>query len=647
MPAQPYSPVPELFRRHRSLLLATVLLGTHLWASFPAPASPSPGTVIENQATGSFIDSANNQTKTIQSDIVKLTVAEVAGITVTATGMSGIPNPGETIYFTYTITNVGNDPTQFFIPANANLTGNATQAGNLEITGYSLDGTNPPVTLVTPIVVPNGGGQTGRDSSNNPGLLSAPNANGEFQPNGYVTVRVPVRINAGATGNDLITVRLGDTPEDLTSNTTPKARQQNQPYSAGTDDVYTVDNADSLGVSNEANDLPLNGDSTNHRQEASAVFQVGVTLPPVQGFKSVQLTQDADGSTTVSSGDTLTWTVSYVNVGTTDIENFQITDVLPANVAIASPGGQTITVNSIQGPVPDKHVNYTGTGNNTLLSSPMTLKAGGVVTVSIPVTIQIGTPASTVLSNQAIATGDTLTSTGITTDNVDNNTTGLPTDVTVPANSISQTQSVSSIDPTTTTVASVPNVILVKRITAIDDQLTNPNDGTALNTFVDNLDTFNDNHDHWPAITDGYIRGALNGGLVKPLNEVEYTIYFLSSGNATAKSVLLCDRIPDYQTFVPDAFNQADLAPDGVPNSDRGILIAHGGAPLAYTNIGGDDTARFYPPGSQLPAACNGSSVKLEDNGAIVVNLGSLPPAIAPGDPGNSYGYIRFRAQVN
>ena len=228
-------------------------------------ASPTPGTIIENQSTGSFIDEQDNLPKTVVSDKVIVTVGEVAGITVTTNGVTGTPNPGTTIYYSFVITNVGNDPTQFFIPSLGNLTGNATQPSNIEITGYNLNGTTP-VAIATPVVVPTGGGQTGSNGTAT-GLLGA-NGGGIIQPGGSVTVRVPVKVNSNAAKNDIITVQLGDTPVDPASTATPQARLENQAFIVGNNDVYTVDNPDSLETSAG---LPINGDATNHRQEAAAL----------------------------------------------------------------------------------------------------------------------------------------------------------------------------------------------------------------------------------------------------------------------------------------------------------------------------------------------------------------------------------------
>ncbi|MGF1602313.1 MAG: GEVED domain-containing protein [Thermosynechococcaceae cyanobacterium] len=198
-------------------------------------------------------------------------------------------------------------------------------------------------------------------------------------------------------------------------------------------------------------------------------------------------------------------------------------------------------------------------------------------------------------------------------------------------------------------IVSNPNVLLIKRITAINGQPTNPNDGTILNTYV-NGSGVEDNHPQWPngdGNADPDLYGAITGGQVKPGDEVEYTIYFLSAGSELAKNVLFCDRIPDHQTFVSDAFNSLTAAPGGSGSEDRGINVSTNTTNLSYTNIGGDDTARFYPPESGLPPACNITIPNTQHNGAIVVNLGDLPTATAPGAPAGASGYVRFRATVN
>jgi uncharacterized repeat protein (TIGR01451 family) len=184
----------------------------------------------------------------------------------------------------------------------------------------------------------------------------------------------------------------------------------------------------------------------------------------------------------------------------------------------------------------------------------------------------------------------------------------------------------------------VPRIVLVKRITNLN--------ATA---FLDVLNDPNDPNDdpslNWPT---NYLQGKIGRGInssdqvvVKPTDIVEYTIYFLSNGNATANNVRICDRIPDNTTFVPDAFNQS-----GSP-SDRGISLSFNGSTQALTNVPDSDIGQYFAPGSNPISVyptinCGGSNT----NGAVVVNLGNLPAATAPNTPPTSYGFVRFRGRI-
>lgn len=178
--------------------------------------------------------------------------------------------------------------------------------------------------------------------------------------------------------------------------------------------------------------------------------------PIVDGYKSVKLT-DADGNNVVSAGDSLTYTVTYINTGNAAVSNFQITDALPTGLT-ATAGAQTVTGATKNGA-------YTGTGANTgLLATGQTLAVNGTITVTISVTVGTVAADNTVLSNQTTTSGNytnalggSVTLPSVSSDNVDN-TTVFPSSVTaatgftaVPAGSIAQTQA-SSIDPTKVTV---------------------------------------------------------------------------------------------------------------------------------------------------------------------------------------------------
>ncbi|MEL6260619.1 MAG: hypothetical protein AAFR12_06085 [Cyanobacteria bacterium J06626_6] len=257
---------------------------TILSTAIALASTPPPGTIIQNQATGSFTDPSLG-TQNIESNIVSVTVAEVAGIVVTAEGVAEAPsgvasagpdqgdgdiNPEDVVYFTFDITNVGNDPTQFFIPDDVTVTGgtfDSSTIGPIQIIAYDTDGTNT-TTLGAPIDITAGGLSTGA-------AIGLPE--GSIAPGGKVTVRVPVK--ADTTIGDL-TVVLGDTPA---------SDRGNQAYvdDGNSLDVYTQDNADTDNVDvpatavteTESPGTPLNGDATFHRQEASATQQTQVLVP--------------------------------------------------------------------------------------------------------------------------------------------------------------------------------------------------------------------------------------------------------------------------------------------------------------------------------------------------------------------------------
>jgi hypothetical protein len=247
-----------------ALILGLAATGNALYVLPLIAASPPAGTTIDNQATGTFTDGDDltNTEEGVKSNIVTLTVAEVAGITVGAESPVDAPSnvsgagpyqnapgihTGDVVYFDFIITNVGNDPTKFVIPSTATVTGGGT-VGQLQIIGYDslvFDGvgSNPAPINVPTIFTP---------ATNSTGALlnTTVGANGgSVNAGGTIKVRVPVTITANAGTN--VTVLLGNSPEDGTSSSTPKNRLQNQPYiTNGSLDIYTLDSQrDQFGIS--------------------------------------------------------------------------------------------------------------------------------------------------------------------------------------------------------------------------------------------------------------------------------------------------------------------------------------------------------------------------------------------------------------
>ncbi|MEH2124949.1 beta strand repeat-containing protein [Nostoc sp.] len=287
-------------------LVATALLTGSLF-QFLAPVladGTTAGTSISNTATATYED-PNSPGTTINatSNTVVVTVAEVAGITVTASGVTdnngGNVAVGDLLIYTYTLTNVGNDPTKFHIPNQATTTGPGTVSGTLPNGGtvnslqYSTDGGQ------TWINVPQGGVDT----------PSVP-------VNGSVLVRVPVTVQAGAQTNDVITVTLGNTPGDA----------QNQLRSPDGGDIFTVDNPD--GSAGEVSGAPVNG-----TREASATEQIKVGLT-VKTYALATILKIRSG---------------YNNAGTTTITDDKLTYDLSLRVESNDPTGQGITPSALTG----------------------------------------------------------------------------------------------------------------------------------------------------------------------------------------------------------------------------------------------------------------------------------------------------------
>jgi uncharacterized repeat protein (TIGR01451 family) len=184
-------------------------------------------------------------------------------------------------------------------------------------------------------------------------------------------------------------------------------------------------------------------------------------------------------------------------------------------------------------------------------------------------------------------------------------------------------------------------VLIVKRITAIN--------GVSITSVVHNsasaITLANDSDPNWP--TD-YLKGAIDGGNVKPNDEVEYTIYYLNSGNVAAKKLRICDRLHKNLIFQ----TQFDIT--NSTTIDKGINLTPGNNITQYLTNASNDDSGFLSTTSTLPSSCNlvGNTIdpaNLSDN-VVVVDLADnsnyLPGSISPGNPTNSFGYIRFKTKI-
>ena len=207
-----------------------------------------------------------------------------------------------------------------------------------------------------------------------------------------------------------------------------------------------------------------------------------------------------------------------------------------------------------------------------------------------------------------------------------------------------------------------PNLLLIKRITAINPGRENE---VTFDSFIDDGTANNqDNDPSWPDSDDTYLRGAIDipseEAVVKPGDEIEYTIYFLSNGDEDVNDLKICDLIPENMTFVNNSFDRGsgialgldDRTPattatnlSNTVDTDEGAFYAPATVPQDV-----DDNSLCKKAGTEVDANGNSILVDIEAtdnvNGAVVVELDSVPDVENPGNPADSYGFVRFRARV-
>jgi hypothetical protein len=249
-------------------LFATGLIASSLVYSI-APALSAPIPSIDNQATASYEDPLNppkttdiNDPRRINtvSNLIRITIAEVAGITVKQKGITddkdlniSTVKSGNLVYFRFDLTNIGNDGTEIFVPNKAGLTG----AGTVQRLQY-FDAIN------------------GWKDILDGGLIS-----GNIPRDNVLKIRVPVKVNDGASGD--LSVSLGKTPTIPNSQNT-EIVNANINTLKSTDRVFTIDNDDTA-------DGEIPGAPGNGTREAMDTQTITIGKQP-QAFATIK---ESDG----------------------------------------------------------------------------------------------------------------------------------------------------------------------------------------------------------------------------------------------------------------------------------------------------------------------------------------------------------------
>ncbi|MDJ0695624.1 isopeptide-forming domain-containing fimbrial protein [Mastigocoleus sp. MO_188.B34] len=346
-------------------------------------------------------------------------------------------------------------------------------------------------------------------------------------------------------------------------------------------------------------------------------------------------------------GEDIEYEISYTNTGNDGAADVVLSDSLPTGTTfvpgsleiVADPEAANVgTKTDIAG---DDEAEYDSANNRIIIRTGAGASAtqGGLVDIGETVTVQFKVKidpnfaAPDSLANQATINYESKT----TSDTFS----GTSDDPDTPEENDSTTITVSEAP-----VTNNPDVILVKRITAINgDRTQNPNDNTVLNTFVDDTVSTrkdDDNHSNWPS---NYLLGALDAGKVKPGDEIEYTVYFLNSGAGNADNVKICDRLLPNQTFKNTAYGA---------NADVQLQLGTSAVLDLTAANDASDRAEFIAAGGSIPANCFLKGAN--DDGTLVIditgttgspNLSTMPGSTGSGTPNDSYGFFRFTTKVD
>lgn len=323
-------------------------------------------------------------------------------------------------------------------------------AGHFQTTnpGYSVFGTNDSTAVNTTLVYPEGAmpfNQFIGTLANQDGAITEyAYASGGAAANGN---RVSVRNSGGEASKFVATV------SELGAPGTPGSAV----FELGGHD-YTRTDSGASAIER------LNG----QRMILNAVF-VPVTRPTscglqqatVLGYKSVRRFNVRVGGQPLIAGDTLEWTIDYVNNSPVDVTNFNIRDeisavdgVLTGNLTLVA-GSNTVTITS-GGATATRNTSYDGLGNDStsdLLAPGAFLPVGGRIQVKVRTTINLLEPDGTphpdgrILYNQTLASGTQIVGT-VKSDAIDTTNTSIFGIDTPPAGSFLQLQNVGILDPT-------------------------------------------------------------------------------------------------------------------------------------------------------------------------------------------------------
>jgi uncharacterized repeat protein (TIGR01451 family) len=335
-------------------------------------------------------------------------------------------------------------------------------------------------------------------------------------------------------------------------------------------------------------------------------------------YTDAALTTLALDQNKVRTGHYIQYTITARNVGDTWARSSKIADTLPSGVTYIPDSAllNGASMGLVTYPAAGFSINSPGALANIIRFSP------DPDTATLKFIVQVTATTGSIQNRALVAYVD---SSGLTSD---------PPDCTTGVNC-------GGTDPV---IVKNADILLVKRITAINgNRVKNPNDNTPLNLFVDDVTSpvrSNDNNLYWPSPTASYLLGATNAGVIKPGDEIEYTIYFLNAGAAASSQVRICDRLAPFQALKPDTYGAGQ---------DLQLTLGTSPAVPLTSALDGADRVQLIPKDDPVPSTCR--LKQANDNGTLVMdltgtagapNLPTVPFSFAAGQPNDSYGFVRF-----
>ena len=410
---------PKTFRwqAHKPLLAATLATaGVFNMVSAVLAEGTAANTPISNTATATYND-GNANTFNATSNTVVIKVAEIAGLIAVARpvldGDGGAIEAGDDLTFIFDVTNVGNAPTNVFVPNIDNLV-------TFKFTPSTFDSTATNPETTAPVAVYDANGLfIGRVVSDGAGGSKLVDNNGNdvlppvIGPDESFIVKVTGRPAAGTAAGDTISVRLGDTTNNPDEGPDPT---QNQPDDSDTgalnNDLRTVD-----PTPGDPADDPENGER-EAEATASGIFASSVQpLALATVLKTGSIT--STGAPTSLADDLITYDLGLRVESTSPSDLFQAAALEGTNInlsignAAAAPTKRILVSDAI--PVGTKlssvstalptgwRAVYTTSASNNLLDNSITW------TTVAPADLNTVTRVGFIFNGTIGATGTTLT----------------------------------------------------------------------------------------------------------------------------------------------------------------------------------------------------------------------------------------------